>query len=87
MAGLLTNLQDNYSQLMPYDILEREGIVRKIIYNPHDPIATMFSSVEELIEFADIMGTVYTQIQAVNISYEYSTGRASSGRRFVSGIA
>ena len=46
VAGVLTNLQENYGQLMPHKLLEREDIVRKIIYNLRDPIATVFSSVE-----------------------------------------
>ena len=29
----------------------------------------MFSAVEEILEFADITGTSYTQLQAVNITY------------------
>ena len=42
---------------------------RRKIYNLHDQIAIMFSPVEELPEFANIMGTSYTQSQALNISY------------------
>ena len=43
---VLTHLQDKYVQLMPYNLLEREDIVKKTIYNPRDPIATVFSAVE-----------------------------------------
>ena len=46
VAGVLTHLQDNYCQLMPHELLEREDIVKKTIYNPHNPIATIFSAVE-----------------------------------------
>ena len=66
--GILTHLQDNYGQLMPHELLEREEIVKKTIYNLHDPIATVFSAAEELLEFSDITGTSYTQLQVVNIS-------------------
>ena len=45
-AGVLTHIQDNYGQLMPNKLLEWEGIFKKTIYNPRDPIATMFSAVE-----------------------------------------
>ena len=45
VAGVLTYLQDKYSQLMPHKLLEREDIVNKTIYNPRDPIATVFSTV------------------------------------------
>ena len=57
VAGILTHLQDKYSQLMPHELLEREDIVKKMIYNPHKPIATVSSAVEELLKFADITGT------------------------------
>ena len=49
--------------------LERDGIVKKTIYNPRDPIATVFSPVEELLKFSDIKGTSYTQIQSVDTAY------------------
>ena len=60
VVGVITHLQDNYSQLMPHELLEREDIFEKTIYNPRNPIITVFSAVEELLEFADITGTLYT---------------------------
>ena len=54
---------------MPHEILEWKDIVNKKIYNPRNPIATVFSAVEELLKFADITGTSYTQLQAFNIAY------------------
>ena len=60
MEGVLTHLQENYGQLMPHDILEREDIINKTIYNPRDPIATVLSAVKELLEFSDITRTSYT---------------------------
>ena len=68
-AGVLTHLQENYIQLMPHDLLKWEEIIKKYIYNPHNPIAAMFSAVEELLKFADITGSSYTQLQAINIAY------------------
>ena len=77
VAGVLTYLQDNYGQLMPHKLLEREDIVKKTIYNPHEPIATVLSAVKELLEFYDITGTSYTQLEAVKIAYviNHSTGK------------
>ena len=69
MAGVLTHTQDNYSQFMPHNILKREVIVKKLIYNSHDPIATVFSIVKEFLLFADITATSYTQLQEVNITH------------------
>ena len=54
MVGVLTHLQDNYCQLMPHELLEQEDISKKMIYNPRDLIATLFSAVKELLKFADI---------------------------------
>ena len=54
---------------MPHELLEREDIVKKVIYNPRDPIATVFSAVKELLEFANITGSSYTKFRAINIGY------------------
>ena len=57
VAGVLTHIQDNYVQLMSHELLEREYFVKKTIYNPRDTIATVFSAVEEILEFSDTTGT------------------------------
>ena len=69
MLDMLTQLQDNYGQLMPCDLLKRKCIVKKTNYHTRDPIATVLSSVKELLEFSVITGTSYTQEQAVNMVY------------------
>ena len=69
VAGLFTNLQENYGQLMPHKLLERDDIMKKTIYNSCDLIATVFSAVEELLKFAYIRGKLYTQFQAINVTY------------------
>ena len=66
VTGVLTHLQDNYGQLMPHELLEQEDIVKNTNYNPRKPIATVFSTVEEVLELSDITGMSYTQLQAVN---------------------
>ena len=62
---------------MPHDLLEREDVIKKTIYNPRDPITNVFYAVEELLKLSDITGTSYTELQAVNISYIiiYRTGK------------
>ena len=57
VVGVITHLQDNCGQLMPHEILEQEEIFNKTIYNPRDPIATVFSEVKGILEFPDITGT------------------------------
>ena len=69
VVDVLTCLQDKYGLLIPNKILEREDIAKNMMYNHRDPIATVFSAVEELLEFSNITGMLYTQYQAVNISY------------------
>ena len=66
---MLTRLQDNYIPLTPHDILEHEDIVKKTTYHSRDPIATVFSDVEEFLELDNIIGTSYTYLQSVNITY------------------
>ena len=69
VSGVLTHMQENYGQLMPHNLLEQEDIVKKTIFNPRDPIATVFSPVEELLRLSDITGTLYTHLQVVNTAY------------------
>ena len=54
---------------MPQQLLKRKDIVKKLIYNPQELIATAFSAVQELLDFHEITRTSYTQDQAVHISY------------------
>ena len=43
--------------------------MKKTIYNPRDPLATVFSSVKEFLQFANITGTSFTHFQEINIAY------------------
>ena len=69
VADVLTHLQENYGQFMPHELLERKYVVKKMTYHPRFPIATVLSSVEELLELSDIDVMLYTHIQAVNITH------------------
>ena len=53
---------------MQHKLLEREDIVKKMNYNPRDLITTVFSAFKEILEFAGISGTLYTQLQSGNIA-------------------
>ena len=46
VADVLTHLQENYSQLMPHELLEQEDIINKTNYNPRNPIANVFFPVK-----------------------------------------
>ena len=69
VADVLTHLQDNYGQLLSQELLERTEIFKKTSYHPHEPIASVFSTFKELLEFADIGGISYTQHHSANITY------------------
>ena len=69
VADVLNHLQYNYGQLMTHELIECEDIVKKTIYNPRDPIETVFYAVEELLKFSGMTGTSYTQEQSVNMAY------------------
>ena len=69
VAYVLTHIQENYRQLIPHKLLKREDVVKNTMYRPRDPIATIFSAVEDFLGFSGITGTSYTQHQAVNIAY------------------
>ena len=62
---------------MLHELLEWEDIVKETNHNPRDPIATVFSAVKEILNFADITGTSYTQLQAVEIAWVviHNTGK------------
>ena len=54
---------------MTQNLLEHKDIVKKTNYHPQDPIVTVLCAVEELLEFSDITGMSYTNLQALNIAY------------------
>ena len=45
---------------MPNELLESGDILKKTNYHPREPIAAVFSTIEEILEFYDITGTSYT---------------------------
>ena len=54
---------------MPQKLIDCKDIVMKKNWNPHEPIATIFHAVKELLDFINITVTLYKQHQAVNIAY------------------
>ena len=69
LSNVVTHLQEKYGQLMLHKLLESKGIVKKTNYHPREPIATIFSAVEELLNFANITVTLYIHHQVVNMAY------------------
>ena len=70
MAYVITHLLENYDQLMPHKFLDRKDIVKRTTYHPWDLISTVLSDFKEILEFANITVTSYTQLQALNIAYD-----------------
>ena len=64
---------------MPQELLEHEYTVKNKIYHPHDPITSVCSVIEELLQLSDITGTSYTQHKSMNMAYViiHSTGKFS----------
>ena len=50
-------------------MLEREDMVKNMIYHPRETTVSVFSAFEELFELSNITRTSYTQHQGLNISY------------------
>ena len=54
---------------MPHEFQEKEDEVKKTIYNPRDPIVSIFSVVDDLVELAALAATPLSIAQQVNIGY------------------
>ena len=42
VSALFVHLQDMYGTLMPRELQEKEDEAKKTVYNPRDPITTVF---------------------------------------------
>ena len=42
VSALLVHLQETYGTLMPHEFQEKEDEAKRMTYNPHDPIASVF---------------------------------------------
>ena len=42
VSALLVHLQETYGTLMPHEFQEKEDEAKRMIYNPRDPIASVF---------------------------------------------
>ena len=69
VSDLLLHLQETYGTLMPHEFQEKEDKAMKTIYNPRDPIASVFFVVDDLVELAALAATPLSSAQQVNISY------------------
>ena len=69
VVDVLTHPKENYGQLMPHKILEREDIVNKTSYHLRETFALLFYTIKELLDFSDITGTSYTQHKDINTTY------------------
>ena len=65
----MIQLQYNYRNLRPHEIFDREDMKKNTIYLTCNPIASVYTSVKELVEFSEITITPCNQIQAIKISY------------------
>ena len=79
VAALLLHLQETYGTLMPHEFQEKEDKSKKTIYNPRDPIASIFLVVDNLVELFALAATPLSSVQQVNIGYVilHKTGKIS----------
>ena len=69
MSALLVHLQETYVTLMPNKFQEKEDGAKRMTYNPHNPIASVFSVVDDLVELSALAATPLSNAQQVNIGY------------------
>ena len=54
---------------MPHNFQEKEDKAKKTIYNPRDPIASVFSVFDDLVKLAALAATPLSSAQQANIGY------------------
>ena len=69
VSALILHLQETYGPLMPHELQEKEDEAKKTVYNPRDPIASVFSVVDDLVGLAALSATPISLLQQVNIGY------------------
>ena len=79
VSALLFHLQDTYGTLMPHELHEKEDEAKKTVYNPRDPIASVFFVLDDLVKLAALSTTPISLAQQVNIRYVilHKTGKFS----------
>ena len=79
VLALLLHCQETYSTLMPHKLQKKKDEAKKTIYNPRDPIASVFSVVDDLVKLSALAATLISNAQQVNIGYVilHKTGKFS----------
>ena len=72
VLALLMHLQETYGTLMPHEFQEKEDEVQRMTYNPRDPIARVFSVVDNLVELSVLAATPLSIAQQVNRHGQHS---------------
>ena len=64
---------------MPHEFQEKEDKAKRTTYNPCNPIASVFSVVDDLVELSALAATLLSNAQQVNIGYIilHKTGKFS----------
>ena len=64
---------------MPHKLQKKKDEAKKTIYNPRDPIASVFSVVDDLVKLSALAATLISNAQQVNIGYVilHKTGKFS----------
>ena len=66
---VLDYLKDTYGKVTPQLLDKKETLLRAINYTPASPIDTIFTTVEDLADYAELNGATMTQQQTIEKAY------------------
>ena len=66
---IVTYLQDTYGRVTPQVLQEELLKVQQLVYDPTQPIDTVFAAVEDLNDFAELAQSPFSQKQTINLAY------------------
>ena len=66
---VIRHLFDVYGNVTPQTLQDKEQEVKATVYDLRDPIDSIFTKIEDLLEFSGAAGSLFTQPQCINIAY------------------
>ena len=66
---LLKKLFKMYGRVTPQKLQDQEDMIRRMTYDPVNPIDGIFTAIDELAHYTDAADTPYSQPQIVNMGY------------------
>ena len=66
---VIQHLFGTYGNVTPQTLQYKEQKVKATVYDLRDPIDSIFTKIEDLVEFSGAAGSSFTQPQCINIAY------------------